>query len=239
MPEDEIERRTEITNRISRNDFNITVEEVGEGPLSIESSIEEFMSVGPMLHRLRELRNNHHYDAIIIGCAGDPGLRPARELMDIPIIGPAESSYFFACMVADRFSILLTPQAGMESDSTIRAYVRTLGLESRLAEVSFINSSVTDMWSADYHSILVMVESKLDEAQTIGAGCMVLGCMSMAFHLIDDIVRKEFIPIVNPLKTAIKTAEAFVDSKMIQSRLTYPPADLQKLDKTLFGGKEG
>jgi allantoin racemase len=52
MSNDEINRRTSIANLISRDDSNITVLEVGEGPLSIESSIEEYMSIGPMLRKL-------------------------------------------------------------------------------------------------------------------------------------------------------------------------------------------
>jgi hypothetical protein len=71
MPEEELERRTKITNQISRPDANVTAIEVGVGPLSIESAIEEYMSIGPMLEWLRSNREEGKYDAIIIGCAGD------------------------------------------------------------------------------------------------------------------------------------------------------------------------
>ncbi|MBN2227947.1 MAG: Asp/Glu racemase, partial [Candidatus Thorarchaeota archaeon] len=112
MPEDEIKRRKEVINSLAQAGTHVTVEEVGEGPLSIESAIEEYMSIGPMLKRLYHLRKEKKYDAIIIGCAGDPGLRAARELMDVPIIGPAEASYHYACMIADRFSVISPMQAG-------------------------------------------------------------------------------------------------------------------------------
>src|SRR5262249_50159766 len=32
------------------------------------------------------------YDAVISGCCYDPGVRTARELVDIPVIGPMEAS---------------------------------------------------------------------------------------------------------------------------------------------------
>ncbi|MHA2313314.1 MAG: aspartate/glutamate racemase family protein, partial [Candidatus Thorarchaeota archaeon] len=105
MPEDELKRRAEAGNMIIRPGSTFHTEEVGVGPLSIESSIEEYMSIGPMLERLLQLRKEDKYDAIIIGCAGDPGLVAAREMMDVPIIGPAESAYHLACMIADRFSV--------------------------------------------------------------------------------------------------------------------------------------
>ncbi|MHA2423841.1 MAG: aspartate/glutamate racemase family protein [Candidatus Thorarchaeota archaeon] len=234
MPEEELERRTKITNQISRPDANVTAIEVGVGPLSIESAIEEYMSIGPMLEWLRSNREEGKYDAIIIGCAGDPGIRAARELMDIPVIGPAESSYHFACMVSDRFSILLTPQAGVESDDSIRVYVRELGLENRLASVEFVDASVVDMWNPENDSIGNQVSDAIDRAKKKGAGSVVFGCMSMAFLLLDEKLNKSSLPIVNPLKTAIKTAEMFVDLKMGPSRMTYPAADLKKLDETVF-----
>lgn len=234
MPDDEIQRRTKIANSISRSDSHVTVMEVGVGPLSIESSIEEFMAVGPMLKSLREIGEENKYDAIIIGCAGDPGLRPARELLDIPVIGPAESSYHFACMVSDRFSILSTLQAGKESDDATRAHLREKGLEARLASVEFAKLGVTDLWGGNPEVITKFVIDASKSAKSKGAGSLVLGCMSMAFLMVDDIVRSSGLPVINPLKTAIKTAEMFIDLKARHSRVTYPAADIDKLRKTVF-----
>ncbi len=36
------------------------------------------------------------FDAVIVGCCYDPGVRMARELVDIPVIGPLEASVQFA-----------------------------------------------------------------------------------------------------------------------------------------------
>jgi hypothetical protein len=53
--------------------------------------------------------------------------------------------------------------------------------------------------------------------------------------MVDDILeQKTGIPIVNPLKTAIKTAEMFVDLEAKHSQISYPPADFEKLRKTVF-----
>src|SRR5207247_4412784 len=39
--------------------------------------------------RLLEARG---YDAVIVGCCYDPGVRVARELVDIPVVGPLEAA---------------------------------------------------------------------------------------------------------------------------------------------------
>jgi len=232
MPGDEIERRTEVANSIASSGTNVSVIEVGEGPISIESSIEEHMAIGPMLRKMREIHSD--YDALIIGCAGDPGLRPARELVDIPVIGPAESAYHFACMVSDRFSVLSTLQAGVESDGDLRASLRELGLEQHFVSVEFVGMSVVDLWGAKKDVLTNELLDAAIRAKNKGAGSIVLGCMSMAFLLVDEIFKNDEIRIINPLKTAIKTAEMFVDLKAKHSRLTYPAADLEKLDQTIF-----
>ena len=54
-------------------------------------------------------------------------------------------------------------------------------------------------------------------------------------EIIDDIIEeKTGLPIVNPLKISMKTAETFVDLKLRHSRITYPEADFAKLNATLF-----
>jgi allantoin racemase len=234
MPDDELGRRKEVANSISRPDVNMSVMEVGEGPLSIESAIEEYMSIGPMLVKMLEIRDEGKYDAIIIGCAGDPGLKPARELMDIPVIGPAESAYLFACMVSDRFSVLSTMHAGVASDDDWRVKLRAMGLESRLASVEFVRIPITEMWGKNKDVVVKYMVEGVENAKQAGAGSIVLGCMSMAFLLIDELSEEVGLPIINPLKTAIKTAEMFVDLGAKHSEVTYHSADFEKLMGTVF-----
>jgi len=234
MPQDEIKRREEVTNALVREGVNVTVEEVGKGPLSIESAIEEYMSIGPMLERLYQLRKEAKYDAIIIGCAGDPGLRAARELMDVPIIGPQESAYHFACMVAERFSVISPKQAGgVESADDLLARVREMGLESRFASVEFVEMPIVDMWSDDPTAVIKQATIAVNKAKENGAGAAVLGCMSMAFRTANT-KWDAGIPVINPLSAAIKVAESFVDMGVQQSRVTYPAADFDKLVGTVF-----
>ena len=234
MPDDEIKRREEMANSLARSGTKITVEEVGEGPLSIESEIEAYMSIGPMLEWLFKRRTDIKYDAIIIGCAGDPGLSPMRELVDIPVIGPAESAYHIACMVADRFSIISPRQAGgLDVADDLIARTREMGLDRRLATVEFVEMPVTEMWGDDPTAIIKQARAAINKAKENGAGAVVLGCMSMAFRTADT-KWDAGIPIINPLTAAIKIAESFVDMGILQSRVTYPAADFKKLIGTVF-----
>lgn len=234
MPEEEVRRREDVTAALARPGTHIVVEEVGEGPLSIESAIEEYMAIGPMLERLFRIREERKFDAIIIGCAGDPGLRAARELMDVPVIGPAESSYHFACMIADQFSVISPMQAGVASADDVVMRVRQMGLASRLASVEFVDIPIIEMWSDDSSVVIKQATKAIESAHECGAGCVVLGCMSIAFRTAKTSWDMVNIPVINPLEVAIKTAEAFVDLRAKHSRITYPAADFDKLVGTVF-----
>lgn len=50
--------------------------------------------------------NLHGSDAVVIAAFGDPWLRGARELFDLPVIGMAEAATVSAAMLGERFSIV-------------------------------------------------------------------------------------------------------------------------------------
>ncbi|MEM3929894.1 MAG: aspartate/glutamate racemase family protein, partial [Candidatus Korarchaeum sp.] len=47
------------------------------------------------------------YDAFIIGCFYDPALIEAREVSNIVVAGPAESSLFIASLLGGKFSVVV------------------------------------------------------------------------------------------------------------------------------------
>jgi len=68
-----------------------------------------------------------------------------------------------------------------------------------------------------------------------GADVIVLGCMSLAFILADELVKDTVrVPVLNPAKIAIKMAEVLAQLKLTQSRASYPLADYEKLAKSVF-----
>ena len=70
----------------------------------IASRAEAQVAGGIALEMIAE--NLKGVDAVILAAFGDPGLRGARELFDIPVIGMAEAAMMSACMLGERFSIV-------------------------------------------------------------------------------------------------------------------------------------
>jgi len=228
---EELERRQGIANSFLTQDKNeVIVEAVDDGPLSIESSIEEAMSIGGILKKLVEVQDR--YDAVVLGCAGDPGLAPARELSRIPVIGPIEASFHVAAMLGEKFSMVTV------LDSIVPAIWRVLreyGLEHKCASVRVIDYPVLEMHKDPQGVAKALLRESKNAVQHDGAASIVMGCMSMAFMLVDERVQGQLeAPIVNPAKVSVKSAEMLVALGLNQSRVTYPQANYEKLGKSVF-----
>ena len=70
------------------------------------------------------------YDAFALGCFYDPGLRAARSLVDIPIVGLSETCMLVACSLGHRFGLIaLNEDQQRQHEELAHAY----GLERRMA----------------------------------------------------------------------------------------------------------
>jgi len=229
MDEQEVKRREQLANKLVCPENHVEFRAVDSGPISIESAVEEEMSVPSVLRLL--LSHQNRYDAAVLGCFGDPGLRAARELVRIPVVGSAESSIYFSQQIADRFGLIVA----LERDIPIvRALVAKYEMVHKLASIQPLSIPVLDLSKNAGKTKRVLTDA-VKVAAKEGAECVILGCMSLAYMLADELVRDAVdIPVLNPAKIAFKTAETFAQLRLRHSQKTYPPADYEKLRKSVF-----
>jgi len=231
LAEEEKERREKLANSFLTNDKNkVIVEDIDEGPVSIESSAEEYISVGGTLKKLAETQNK--YDVAIIGCAADAGLAPAKEFANIPVIGPLESSISVASMIGEKFSIITVLDSIVPSTwRTLRGY----GMDHKCVSIEVINVPVLEINKSKEKVAESFLKEVKKIVETNKASSIVLGCMSLAFLPIDEVVKNKVdIPIINPAKVSIKVAEMLVSLGLKQSRISFPKTNYKKLKKSIF-----
>lgn len=85
------------------------------------------------------------FDAVIIGVLQDSGLKEARSVVDIPVIGYGEVSMLTACMHGSRFAFVAINPA---MDPLVRAMIRDQGLESRAAPTAYMDCGYQDLSDA-------------------------------------------------------------------------------------------
>ncbi|MEM4177661.1 MAG: aspartate/glutamate racemase family protein [Nitrososphaeria archaeon] len=232
MEKEEQVRREKIADKFVSSNTVVEVRAVESGPISIESAVEEDIAAGEILKAIVRFQDN--YDVIVLGCAGDPGLRAARELSKIPVVGPAEATIAFSSLIGDRYGIIVPLGRDIP---TFRVLATKYGFEHRLASIVPLNIPVLDL-GKDISLIKTKLIEACGKAKDQGAEVVILGCMSLAFILADDLVKENVqVPILNPAKVSLRVAEMLAFFKIGHSRLSYPMADYRKLAESVFKGE--
>ncbi len=227
LEEQELQRRERIANELVTDDVQIL--EANEGPLSIESTVEEEWSVIGVMKLIAEREDD--FDAFVIGCFGDPGLAAAREITETPVVGPAAASFHTAVQLADRFSCITILDS---TEPFTRRLVHEYGLADSLASVPVVEAPVLDI----DHSSDALVEDMIAAGRTAvtedGAEALVPGCMSLSFMQIhDEIADAVGVPFVDPVTVGLETASTWARHGITHSRESYPRADREKLEGLL------
>jgi len=167
----------------------------GELKLSaIQSSFESALSV-PALIKVAMKAEKEGYNAIIIGCSGNPGLEAIREAVSIPVVGPGISTNMLAGLVGRKYVNIGPLDAGMTT------------LEAREDRKKLVSGLVKAGRKA------------IDEN---GADVIALSCMSTGFQNVDVEMHEQLgVPVINNVKAAVKMAELMVDLNIPHSKKSF------------------
>lgn len=225
---DEQDRRERVGNDLTSADVTV-VSADADGPSSIESAVEEAWCVVGSLQKAYEIADD--FDAVVIGCFGDPGLRPLRELLDIPVVGPAEATLHTAVQVADRFGWLTILD---ETVPMCREQVHEHGLTEWCASIRSVDAPVE---SIDHESTALadrMVDLGSQAVAEDGAEVLFPGCMSLSFAQQHDAVEERVdVPFLDPATIALEQAATWARHGITQSKQSYPNPKFEKLDALL------
>lgn len=128
-----IEERLDHLRSIARPGTEVDIVQIEDGPPAIESRVDH-VQAGPEILKYVKRAEEEGYDAAIIWCGGDPALEAARQIVDIPVIGPGESMRLFASMLG-RKPCGVTPSIPvleMRRDMEKTAQLIKEGIEERM-----------------------------------------------------------------------------------------------------------
>lgn len=226
----EIARRRDILQAWAAPGTRVEAADAPGGPLSIESHAEELLCVPPMIRALQS--RPQPPDAIIVGCFGDPGLAALRELFDCPIVGPFEAALHLGAQLGARVGIITVLESVVPM---LDHLVRGMGLSLRYAGAAAIGVPVLDVKVDPALVVRRVADAGLELVRRHRADVLVVGCMSLAFLGAAEQVRAEVgVPVINPAKCALKTAESLVAQQLAASRSTYakPRKSILSMEQT-------
>jgi len=134
------ESMKDYLNSIKHEDTILDVVSLNNGPKHLEYQFYEALVGFDILNNIKIAEKNG-YDAAIIGCFYDPFLSEAREISDIVVTAPAESSMAIAISLGHKFSIIVGRKKWIpQMEENLIKY----GLRDRLASFKYINMGVLD-----------------------------------------------------------------------------------------------
>ena len=221
----------EFARSLGDTSTDVDLVQVRRGPASIESEFEHAIAVPDTLRLIVEAEREG-VDAVVVDCMADPGVRPGRELVRIPVLGPAETCMHIACQLGHRFSIVTT---GARSVPEFENQVLVAGLAGRLASIRWVDIPVLDL-AADPRALLAaLVEESVAAIEADGAHVIVFGCTGMlgfADGVRDGLIARGHtgVPVLDPIPVAVRFARALVACGLTHSERTFPPTPEKRID---------
>lgn len=105
MDRDTLLQREKMLSAFAMPSTEISVECIAHGPESIESAYDEILA-GPYVIQQAVEAEKAGFDAVIVYCGSDPAVAAAREILNIPVIGPGKVSKLVAMDISYRYSVL-------------------------------------------------------------------------------------------------------------------------------------
>ena len=201
----EVERISSGIEAMAPGKVTVTVEPIcfGLGHY-YESSVGLAMAVPGVLHQVD--RHQEDTDAIVLGCFGDPGLRAAREVSRVPVIGGGEASMVLAQLYARRFGIVTIRASNIPETEVALA---TLGLSGMCAGMGIIDMAFYELLD-DTSKTLEILTREGRKLVDRGAETVILGCMSLGLGPFSaELSHALQVPVINPVRAALAAAQVF------------------------------
>jgi allantoin racemase len=189
----------------AQNNTEIDVKSFKKGPKHLEYMFYESV-VGNDILRAVYNAEKERYDSAIIGCFYDPYLYEAREIVNIPVIGPAEASMNLASMLGYKFSIIVgrTKWIPQMNENIIK-----YNMSNKLASFESLGMGVLQFQQDPQITKNKIIQASR-RALEKGAEVIILGCtIEYGFYKeLQDILH---VPILDVVLASLKYAEMMSD----------------------------
>jgi allantoin racemase len=213
----DIERKRQHLKRVLQPDTEVDVFTAPSGVPYVEASLDLYMTEVAVARTVVEVAARG-YHAVVGTAFLDNGLDAARELVDIPVVGPAKTTLYMAATLANRFGVIT---AAGDLPKHIWACAKVLGVADRLVAVSALACTVADFLHDEESAVALSVSMGKRLVEDRGAEAIVLGCGATT-GLAARMARELGVPVLDPGLIAAKYAEMLVALGLSQSKRAYP-----------------
>ena len=222
-------RNPEVMKDLACPGVHVSFAQIDTGPGSIECEFESAVAAPGTVAKIIEAERDG-VDAVVIDCMGDPGLRPGRETVSIPVLGPGQTGMLIAAMLGHKFSVVTVLRRLRASFENTAALA---GLSTKLASVRSVDIPVLELESDLDKTKTMLVEEAVKAVEQDGAEAIIFGCTGLlgcAAAVRDGLLAQGIdVPVIDPIPNAVMVAAAMARLGLAQSKLTYPMPPAKQL----------
>lgn len=184
---------------------NVDVTNIIKGPKTIESKKDEIDSIPGILEVVEKSKGN--YDGFLINCFLGPGVEEAREIVNVPVIGPGITSFYIASLLCDSFGVISPSKEVIE---IVNDMVHSINLEDKFVGVADLNLGVDDLL-VDYKLTKEKIVSAANELITnLKAEAIIFGCTGLV-SFSEEIKSQIDVPLIEPAAVSLKMLELLIN----------------------------
>jgi len=231
-----------ILDRIKDPDTEIEVHGIMKiGGVADQFHYLDYLETGEVLENVHAAVRRG-FDAFLIGNIGDPGIRPAREIANIPVLGLCETALHTACMMGRNFSLVTINE---KFTPRIIDNVERYGLKEKLGAVHRMQIDRILNLDAGFtqkkaRTAIIRQFMKAADANVEAGAEVIIPAGGVVMALLAEAGAHQAAretPILNGITALVKTAEAVVkmnrimDGAWVSKRLYYAPPGPDQIDE--------
>lgn len=191
-----------------------------KAPEKIAGQYDEALAVPGLLEEVGTAEDEG-FDGILISCFGDPGLKPARELVHIPVVGTCEPCMLIGAALAQRFSVITVPPNLV---CLAEDLAKLVGVHEKLASVRHLGVEAYTLGTKEliqrtYEESVKAIEQDRAHALVLGCTCLLDVAIPLHKKLIE--MKGYDVPVIDPVGAPVKFLESLIALRLSQSKLTY------------------
>lgn len=198
----------DICEKVKRSGTEIVVEHNKRGIPFIRHAYFQMLMVPDVVERVIHAEKEG-FDGVFVSCCFEPGVKEAREVVDIPVVGGSVPAVFLARQLGQKFGFITdTKRADAQTYDLFKQYkldIEMVGLDSVQLGIEEIAQSPEKNFERAVTLARKMVS---DGADVIINGCTVVSAFFSQYTITEDLKN---IPIIDANVASIKTLEMMVD----------------------------
>jgi Asp/Glu/hydantoin racemase len=151
------------------------------------------------------------FDAVLLGCFGDPGLLALRQVSQIPVTGLAEAAFTQAA-ARGRFAIVT---GGVRWKPMLERLAYSLGFSKQLAGIHTVEATGAELAADPLGAQVLLARACNQAAKQWGVGSVILGGAGLAgmAALIQPVVG---VPLIDSVLAGVQHARRLAQQEVLQ-----------------------